>query len=364
MSERTDNKSWQYPLALFFVVLTGTALVQIGLGLVINNIVTEDTPAWVPTAIQIAALTLVLFPLAWVFALWPILAANHRIIRQYRELETKVEDRTQHLSQTRALLNKETAAKEQVERRLQDSKAQFQTLADYFPDPVFVLDQEDKTVPFRVLYVNGVVTKLQGMQTGELVGKSITGLFQMTEKSASGGDWLNRVFSGEVIGFEASIKHQNGSSIPVEVRAGIVPWMGRRAVLVIVRDLSERTHFEDSNRRSKAQLMDAIESIDAGLVMFGPDERLVVCNSKYKQLYAAGAHAMVPGTPKETVLREYCRNGGKPPDGLSVDDWIKQRLSAHRQPGHESIQRLGDRWIRVSDRRTSDGGVVSLRTDI
>ena len=43
---------------------------------------------------------------------------------------------------------------------------------------------------------------------------------------------------------------------------------------------------------------------------------------------------------------------------------MDRRLAAHRLPGQPTEQRLGDRWVRISDRRTSDGGVVTLHTDI
>ena len=67
--------------------------------------------------------------------------------------------------------------------------------------------------------------------------------------------------------------------------------------------IDERRRAEEALSGTRAQLMDAIESLDAGLVMYGPDERMVVCNSKYKEIYAAVAHTMVPGTPYEDILR-------------------------------------------------------------
>ena len=366
MVAASEGKAWQVPVIVGLIVLVSIGLVESAVGFGLAQFLPEDAPQWVAPAARSGGLVAVLLPVLILFILLPMGAERRRFKEALLDLEYKEANRNKDLSQTKAMLNRETAAKEQVERRLQDSKAQFQTLADYFPDPIFVLDQEDKTVPFRVLYVNASVQKLQGSQPGDIIGRSLTGLFQLPESQQGVADWLNRVFSGEVVGFEASVRHQAGKAIPVEVRAGIVPWMGRRAVLVIVRDMTERKRYEDENRRSRSQLMDAIESIDAGLVMFGADDRLVVCNSKFKQLYAPGANVMTPGTPNEVILREYCRNGGKPPDGMTLEEWLKQRLTVHRQggAGAESIQRLGDRWIRVSDRRTSDGGLVSLRTDI
>ena len=132
----------------------------------------------------------------------------------------------------------------------------------------------------------------------------------------------------------------------------------------VVRDITDRKRREAELRQARAQLMDAIESLDAGLVMYGPDERLVVCNTRYKEMYAACAHAMVPGTPYEDILRVFAGSSANLLADLSADEWVARRLAAHRHPGEPSVQRLADRWIRIGDHRTSDGGVVSLRTDI
>ncbi|MBY0525848.1 MAG: PAS domain S-box protein [Gemmataceae bacterium] len=132
----------------------------------------------------------------------------------------------------------------------------------------------------------------------------------------------------------------------------------------ISRDITERRRQEEELQRARVQLLDAIESLDAGLVMYGPDERLVICNTKYKEMYAACAHAMAPGTPYEDLLWIFAKSGSPDLTGISAEEWVARRLAAHRNPGEPTVQRLSDRWIRIGDHRTSDGGVVSLRTDI
>src|SRR6202040_3994248 len=56
---------------------------------------------------------------------------------------------------------------------------------------------------------------------------------------------------------------------------------------------------QESLVRTRAQRMDAVDSLDAGLGMYGSDERMVVCNAKYKESYAQVAPMMVPGTSHE-----------------------------------------------------------------
>jgi PAS domain S-box-containing protein len=143
-----------------------------------------------------------------------------------------------------------------------------------------------------------------------------------------------------------------------------------------IHDIRDRKRAEQELNRAQGRLLDAIEHIDAGFVMYGPDERLVICNQRYREIYAAtvdpaladgqkvGAELLVPGTPYRDILYGYCRAGIHRFSGLTADEWVAKRLESHRNPGGIVEQAVGGKWVRISDSRTSDGGVVSLRTDI
>jgi len=156
----------------------------------------------------------------------------------------------------------------------------------------------------------------------------------------------------------------NGSVFPCEITLTPVEVGGSPLLLAVVHDLTERKRHEEELTRARAQLMDAIESLDSGLVMFDADERLVLCNQRYREIYAESAHLLKIGVKYEEVLRAFCRDGGHHYSGLSAEDWIARRIDAHRRRRGVTEQELADRWIRIGDFPTSDGGVVSLRTDI
>ena len=132
-----------------------------------------------------------------------------------------------------------------------------------------------------------------------------------------------------------------------------------------------RQHAEESivaRREANAawrQLDEAIENINEGFVLYDADDRLVRCNQKYREIYALSAEILVPGiTFKEVIQfgveRQQFHGADENPEG-----WIADRLLQRDAPFAPFEQALGDgRWLMVSDRLTSNGGRVGIRTDI
>jgi signal transduction histidine kinase/DNA-binding response OmpR family regulator/HAMP domain-containing protein len=110
-------------------------------------------------------------------------------------------------------------------------------------------------------------------------------------------------------------------------------------------------------------LTEAIEAISEGFSLYDPDDRITVCNTRYKEMFSYGRETSMVGTPFQTIVANAV--------GLIADaqndpeHWIAERLAAHRNPGAPHLQHRTDgRWIRVSERRTTRGGVVATYADI
>jgi len=130
-------------------------------------------------------------------------------------------------------------------------------------------------------------------------------------------------------------------------------------------DITERKQADETLHAAQQQLVDAIESISEGFALFDREDRCVLTNSNYLNLYPGIADLCVPGTTFETVVRanvernlhEFGPEGG--------DAWMRRLLEWHRASGEPMEQQLKDgRWVRAIERRTSDGGIVGIRTDI
>ena len=145
--------------------------------------------------------------------------------------------------------------------------------------------------------------------------------------------------------------------------------IGRMAEsLVIFRDTA--IEVEENNLRdietARRRLVDAIENSSEGFAFFDPDDRLVLCNTRYKELlYPNTVINIEPGTAFEAIIRGAAENGHIVDAEGRIDEWVADRLAFHHDPGEPRIQqRNGGQWILITERKTGDGGTVAIYSDI
>src|SRR5690606_31151703 len=129
---------------------------------------------------------------------------------------------------------------------------------------------------------------------------------------------------------------------------------------------AERERAEAAVREVQARLTDAIESISQGFALFDPEDRLVVCNSRYREmLHHDLGEEVAPGVSFEEIVRGAVEGGRIQTANGRIEDWVAERLAQHRNPGTPALQRRTDgRWVQVSERRTHDGGIVAVYSDV
>ena len=141
-----------------------------------------------------------------------------------------------------------------------------------------------------------------------------------------------------------------------------------------ITDVTEARDRDEMLARTQAELAaahdrlsDAIESIPDAFALFDADDRLVLYNRKYIQVFA-GADGAILGRTFEDLVRDRVATGGEIPPAYQGDAeaWIAERVRGHRDPVESgATYRLSDgRWYQVRERRTRDGGIVGVRTDV
>jgi two-component system, cell cycle sensor histidine kinase PleC len=121
-------------------------------------------------------------------------------------------------------------------------------------------------------------------------------------------------------------------------------------------DITEHKSLAQKTVEADLRLRDAIETIPEAFVLWDAEDRLVLCNSHFQRLHKLPESAVAPGTSYETVIEV-----GSMPE-------VRTRLheTASQAPGARTFEaQLDDgNWLHISERRTKDGGYVSVGTDI
>src|SRR5262249_24013972 len=129
-------------------------------------------------------------------------------------------------------------------------------------------------------------------------------------------------------------------------------------------NVTAEVEAEQRAERSRRLLIDAIESLPAGFILFDRDERLILCNSRHAELIPDSGGILAPGPPLESLVRFAAER-----QGIAGSDnrekWVQQRLAQVRR-GEDTVEQAwaNGRWYHLFERRTSEGGIVSIRLDI
>jgi signal transduction histidine kinase/ActR/RegA family two-component response regulator len=133
----------------------------------------------------------------------------------------------------------------------------------------------------------------------------------------------------------------------------------------IIRDVSERHRLEADARRTADHLRSAVESIHDAFALFDADDRLVLCNSTYREIFGRGLDGGIKGRRYEEILDAALADGlfGH---GVEPRAALRERVLAyHARPEVPlDLTTASGRNLRVSERRTPEGGTVVIVWDL
>ncbi len=130
-------------------------------------------------------------------------------------------------------------------------------------------------------------------------------------------------------------------------------------IIGMAMDISLQKNAELRIAEVERLLRDAINSISESFVLWDRNRRLVLSNQNFGQFYKIEQEYLKPGTGYDVVM-EHCQSPGK----IIYRDEEANTLSTSSDKGTAELQFAGNRWIHVNTHRTSDGGWVSVGTDV
>ncbi|MBD8893463.1 ATP-binding protein [Roseibium litorale] len=153
------------------------------------------------------------------------------------------------------------------------------------------------------------------------------------------------------------MRHSDGNWVWLRARGEIQLEPGRSEphLIGICIDVTEQHELAEQSRTADLRLRDAIETISEAFVLWNARNELVICNSNYQALHNLPGRVIKPGTPYQDVM------------AAASNSQITSRpvkISGGGANDAYEAQLEDGRWLQISERRTKDGGFVSVGTDI
>ena len=152
------------------------------------------------------------------------------------------------------------------------------------------------------------------------------------------------------------IRHAEGHYVWMRARAQVIRTnSGRVHMIGIAMDVTEQHRLAQRYAEADQRLADAIECTSEAFVLWDKNDRLVMCNAHYQQAYGLPDTVLVPGTERAVV------------NAAAARPVIERRIVDPGRSNHSQtteVQLADERWLQINERRTRDGGLVSVGTDI
>jgi len=252
------------------------------------------------------------------------------------------------------------------EAQVAEQERQLREILDYSPAAVSVVDEDG-----RLLFHNWRLRELTGYDKEELELFDTRQFWHDLDHRQRVVETL-RTHGGQLLDEEVTWKTKTGellnlliSYVQVTYHGGHVAVAGGKRLYWLY-DITPLRRAEQARLRSERRLAEAIESISEGFVCYDGEDRLVICNSCYRNLLYPGLDIdLSAGTTFESIVRRAAERGYVKDAEGRIDEWVAERIRQHRNPGEPQVQRRDNgRWVMVSERRTEDGGTVAVYSDI
>ncbi|HEX9569492.1 MAG TPA: PAS domain S-box protein, partial [Rhodospirillales bacterium] len=249
-----------------------------------------------------------------------------------------------------------------AEEALRESEQRLKTIIDSVPALISVKDTDS-----RYLLSNRYHLNLLGVEEAEVLGK-VGGYFMPEHASLLREMELRTMATGKALpSYDETLRGADGTEYQFMLTKAPLRDLSGKIVGTVTAgiDVTERRKLEEAVEAERRRLVDAIESIEGGAILYDADDRIVLCNSTYRQHLSAVGDILVPGTRFEDVIRAVANAGTIEEAIADPDKYMRERLARHRalEPSLIHLMKT-DRWVLIREYRTSDGGTLIIRTDV
>ena len=245
-------------------------------------------------------------------------------------------------------VNFDVTEQRQRERRIAAEEVRLRAIYDILPVGISLTDPQG-----RIVDCNPASERLLGISKAEHLARDYDGKeWQINREDGSPMPVeefasVRALTQGKAVHDEVMQVVTDRHSVWLSVSAMPVAHEDFGVVIAYV-DITAGKQAQEKIAQSEALLRGAIDAIDEAFVLFDPDDRLVFCNEKYRQIYADVADLIVPGVPFEDLVRgaelrgtTWRRSAATTPGSLSAwrvtgpaDSDLLQKLGQRPHPAH------------------------------
>lgn len=160
-------------------------------------------------------------------------------------------------------------------------------------------------------------------------------------------------------------RRKDGTTFPLEVSLSPLETEAGLFILSALRDVTDRKRAEQEARLQGERLLSAVESIQGMFVLFDKDDRIVLCNSSFRQFFERAITGTIAGRSFAELVHGSLQCNLFDLEGASPEAFGASWAAHHQQPGKSFELRTQDgRTLRFSDRVTGGGDVVKTIWDV
>lgn len=252
---------------------------------------------------------------------------------------------------------------------LSESRETLQAVIDAVPAMVNV-----KGTDFRYILMNSFQADLYGVTSELAVGKTATELLGDVYGSYTESLDGKVVETGKPLPyFEEQFRDVHDvartlltTKVALRDRSGKVI-----GIVTVSLDISRRKDAEQALRQSETKaretmsmLTNAIESMNDGFIVLDSDDRPLLYNQRYRDMYPHMVDLLDAGMPLNELVAACVERAGHYPKSDERENFVRERIAAWKN-GITMVEAGQDgRWIETRDHKTENGQLVGIRIDV
>jgi diguanylate cyclase (GGDEF)-like protein/PAS domain S-box-containing protein len=252
---------------------------------------------------------------------------------------------------------------------LSESRETLRAVIDAVPAMINV-----KGPDFRYIIMNAFQAELYGVAAEDAVGKTATEL--LGEEHGNYTESLDRkiVELGEALPFFEE-KFRDAHDVSRTLLTTKVPLRDRPGriigIVTVSLDISRRKDAEQALRESEtkaketmALLTNAIESMNDGFILLDADDRPLLYNQRYREMYPHVVDLLEAGMPLAELVAACVERTGLHPDANERESFVRERINAWKNGISMVEAGVDGHWIETRDQKTENGHLVGIRIDV